>query len=224
MCRLLLLPSSQVFDSSIRKGRRFNCTIGVGQVIKVSLCASYCLKERIILETACSLMLLRIQIRKRQADRSDNNAWDHVTQLPRLSPMKSPCGAPDANQWSGKEALRVEEKQAGKPPAHHNSLRPNVPPLVRIGNIHFLLSVSFNQGWDEGVPKMSLGEKAILRCTSDYAYGRDGAGGVIPPNAGGSWIPEYCVRTKWLQISWDPWGTFSRLPCTHVAKISSKIV
>ncbi|CAM9434012.1 unnamed protein product [Choristocarpus tenellus] len=30
---------------------------------------------------------------------------------------------------------------------------------------------------------MSLGEKAILRCTSDYAYGREGAGGVIPPNA-----------------------------------------
>ncbi|CAM9921824.1 unnamed protein product [Scytosiphon promiscuus] len=40
------------------------------------------------------------------------------------------------------------------------------------------------QGWDEGVPQMSLGEKAILRCTSDYAYGREGAGGVIPPNAG----------------------------------------
>lgn len=40
------------------------------------------------------------------------------------------------------------------------------------------------QGWDEGVPKMSLGEKAILRCSSDYAYGPDGAGGVIPPNAG----------------------------------------
>lgn len=39
------------------------------------------------------------------------------------------------------------------------------------------------QGWDEGVPKMSLGEKAVLRCTSDYAYGPQGAGGVIPPNA-----------------------------------------
>ncbi|CAN0520871.1 unnamed protein product [Laminaria digitata] len=31
---------------------------------------------------------------------------------------------------------------------------------------------------------MSLGEKAVLRCTSDYAYGPQGAGGVIPPNAG----------------------------------------
>ena len=39
------------------------------------------------------------------------------------------------------------------------------------------------KGWDEGVPKMSLGEKAILRMTSDYGYGTKGAGGVIPPNA-----------------------------------------
>jgi FKBP-type peptidyl-prolyl cis-trans isomerase len=31
--------------------------------------------------------------------------------------------------------------------------------------------------------KMSLGEKAILRITSDYGYGAAGAGGVIPPNA-----------------------------------------
>ena len=44
------------------------------------------------------------------------------------------------------------------------------------------------QGWDEGVMKMSLGEKAILRITSDYGYGAAGAGDlqsrlVIPPNA-----------------------------------------
>mmetsp|Transcript_2449 Transcript_2449/g.4936 ORF Transcript_2449/g.4936 Transcript_2449/m.4936 type:complete len:110 (-) Transcript_2449:87-416(-) len=39
------------------------------------------------------------------------------------------------------------------------------------------------RGWDEGVPTMSLGEKAILRMTSDFGYGAAGAGGVIPPNA-----------------------------------------
>uniref|UniRef100_A0A7S2MD69 peptidylprolyl isomerase n=1 Tax=Helicotheca tamesis TaxID=374047 RepID=A0A7S2MD69_9STRA len=39
------------------------------------------------------------------------------------------------------------------------------------------------RGWDEGVAQMSLGEKAILRITSDYGYGPRGAGGVIPPNA-----------------------------------------
>jgi FK506-binding protein 1 len=39
------------------------------------------------------------------------------------------------------------------------------------------------QGWDEGVITMSLGEKAKLDITSDYGYGSEGAGGVIPPNA-----------------------------------------
>ena len=39
------------------------------------------------------------------------------------------------------------------------------------------------KGWDEGVAQMSLGEKAMLKITSDYGYGSRGAGGVIPPNA-----------------------------------------
>uniref|UniRef100_A0A7S4QE87 peptidylprolyl isomerase n=1 Tax=Alexandrium monilatum TaxID=311494 RepID=A0A7S4QE87_9DINO len=39
------------------------------------------------------------------------------------------------------------------------------------------------KGWDEGVPTMSLGEKAVLRMTPDFGYGSRGAGGVIPPNA-----------------------------------------
>jgi FKBP-type peptidyl-prolyl cis-trans isomerase len=39
---------------------------------------------------------------------------------------------------------------------------------------------------DEGVMTMSLGEKAMLHITSDYGYGAQGAGGVIPPNAGKS--------------------------------------
>lgn len=40
------------------------------------------------------------------------------------------------------------------------------------------------KGWDSGVMQMSLGEKALLKITSDYGYGPRGAGGVIPPNAG----------------------------------------
>jgi hypothetical protein len=40
-----------------------------------------------------------------------------------------------------------------------------------------------NQGWDEGVLQMSLGEKAMLHITSDYGYGARGAGAVIPPHA-----------------------------------------
>jgi FK506-binding protein 1 len=39
------------------------------------------------------------------------------------------------------------------------------------------------KGWDEGVAKMSLGEKAKLTISSDYGYGARGAGRVIPPNA-----------------------------------------
>ncbi|KAJ3415876.1 FK506 binding protein proline rotamase rapamycin-binding protein [Chytridiales sp. JEL 0842] len=39
------------------------------------------------------------------------------------------------------------------------------------------------RGWDEGVPQMSLGEKAVLRITYDYAYGNSGFPPVIPPQS-----------------------------------------
>jgi len=39
------------------------------------------------------------------------------------------------------------------------------------------------KGWDEGVPQLSLGQKAILTCSPDYAYGPRGYPPVIPPNA-----------------------------------------
>ena len=39
------------------------------------------------------------------------------------------------------------------------------------------------KGWDEGVPQLSVGEKAVLTCTHDYAYGAQGFPPVIPPNA-----------------------------------------
>ena len=39
------------------------------------------------------------------------------------------------------------------------------------------------KGWDEGVMKVSLGEKAKLTISPDFGYGARGAGGVIPPNA-----------------------------------------
>ena len=39
------------------------------------------------------------------------------------------------------------------------------------------------KGWDIGMASMTKGEKAILSCKAEYAYGKRGAGGVIPPNA-----------------------------------------
>ncbi|KAI1320841.1 FK506-binding protein 1 [Mortierella claussenii] len=39
------------------------------------------------------------------------------------------------------------------------------------------------KGWDEGVPQLSLKEKAILQITPDYGYGPRGFPPVIPPNA-----------------------------------------
>jgi len=38
-------------------------------------------------------------------------------------------------------------------------------------------------GWDEGVPKMSLGEKALLTAPPEFAYGPAGVPPIIPPNA-----------------------------------------
>eukprot|EP00160_Parvularia_atlantis_P008221 Unigene1747_Nuclearia_a/m.5373 Unigene1747_Nuclearia_a/g.5373 ORF Unigene1747_Nuclearia_a/g.5373 Unigene1747_Nuclearia_a/m.5373 type:complete len:130 (-) Unigene1747_Nuclearia_a:168-557(-) len=39
------------------------------------------------------------------------------------------------------------------------------------------------KGWDEGVPQMSLGEKAVLDISWDYAYGEKGYPGLIPPKS-----------------------------------------
>jgi FK506-binding protein 1 len=39
------------------------------------------------------------------------------------------------------------------------------------------------RGWDEGVPSMSLGEKARLTISFDYAYGERGFPPVIPPRS-----------------------------------------
>ena len=39
------------------------------------------------------------------------------------------------------------------------------------------------RGWDEGVPQLSLGEKAVLEITPDYGYGASGYPPVIPANS-----------------------------------------
>uniref|UniRef100_A0A1B6EME9 peptidylprolyl isomerase n=1 Tax=Cuerna arida TaxID=1464854 RepID=A0A1B6EME9_9HEMI len=39
------------------------------------------------------------------------------------------------------------------------------------------------RGWDQGVAQLSLGERAKLTCSPDFAYGAAGHPGVIPPNS-----------------------------------------
>ena len=39
------------------------------------------------------------------------------------------------------------------------------------------------KGWDEGITQLQAGQKAILTCPPDYAYGADGIPPTIPPNA-----------------------------------------
>ncbi|XP_049513608.1 peptidyl-prolyl cis-trans isomerase Fkbp12 [Dermacentor silvarum] len=39
------------------------------------------------------------------------------------------------------------------------------------------------RGWDEGVAQMSVGQRAKLICSPDYAYGAMGHHCTIPPNA-----------------------------------------
>jgi FKBP-type peptidyl-prolyl cis-trans isomerase len=39
------------------------------------------------------------------------------------------------------------------------------------------------KGWDEGVAQMTVGERANLTCTPDYAYGARGFPPVIPPGS-----------------------------------------
>uniref|UniRef100_A0A0A9XNB6 peptidylprolyl isomerase n=1 Tax=Lygus hesperus TaxID=30085 RepID=A0A0A9XNB6_LYGHE len=39
------------------------------------------------------------------------------------------------------------------------------------------------KGWDKGIATMRVGEKAVLQCAPDYAYGDRGAPPSIPPNA-----------------------------------------
>ena len=39
------------------------------------------------------------------------------------------------------------------------------------------------RGWDEGVAQLSVGQRAKLICSPDFAYGSRGHPGVIPPNS-----------------------------------------
>ena len=58
-----------------------------------------------------------------------------------------------------------------------SSLQRNRPLEFNVGTRNVIL------GWDIGIASMKKGEKAVLVCGPQYAYGSSGAGRVIPPNA-----------------------------------------
>ncbi|XP_041081015.1 peptidyl-prolyl cis-trans isomerase FKBP1A [Polyodon spathula] len=39
------------------------------------------------------------------------------------------------------------------------------------------------RGWEDGVAQMSVGQRAKLTCSPDFAYGSKGHPGIIPPDA-----------------------------------------
>jgi len=39
------------------------------------------------------------------------------------------------------------------------------------------------RGWDESIIQLKKGQKAIITCPPEYAYGTRGVPGVIPPNS-----------------------------------------
>ncbi|KAJ2358552.1 Fork head 1 [Coemansia erecta] len=50
----------------------------------------------------------------------------------------------------------------------------------------FVCNIGIGQlikGWDEGVPQMSIGQRAKFTITPDYGYGAHGVPGLIPGNA-----------------------------------------
>eukprot|EP00993_Chasmostoma_nieuportense_P000469 NODE_1432_length_1506_cov_62.484409_g1357_i0.p1 GENE.NODE_1432_length_1506_cov_62.484409_g1357_i0~~NODE_1432_length_1506_cov_62.484409_g1357_i0.p1 ORF type:complete len:467 (-),score=109.88 NODE_1432_length_1506_cov_62.484409_g1357_i0:105-1454(-) len=57
------------------------------------------------------------------------------------------------------------------------------------------------KGWDEGVKTMRKGERAILKCAPEYAYGVAGSPPKIPANATLSFDVELLSWTEWKDIS-----------------------
>jgi len=59
------------------------------------------------------------------------------------------------------------------------------------------------KGWDVGIATMHIGERAILRCSSDFAYGEKGS----PPNIPGGATLDFIVQLKEVQQYEFLWNT-----------------
>jgi len=59
------------------------------------------------------------------------------------------------------------------------------------------------KGWDVGIATMGVGERAILRCSADFAYGEKGSPPKIPANA----ALDFIVQLKEIQLYEFLWDT-----------------
>lgn len=90
---------------------------------------------------------------------------------------------------------RIIKEGAGETPKKGDSITCHYTGTLENGTVFdssvqrkqpFTVNIGVGQvikGWDEGIMGMKVGEKCVLTCTPDYAYGDRGAGKVIPPGA-----------------------------------------
>lgn len=69
------------------------------------------------------------------------------------------------------------QKNGERGPKFDSSRDRGAPFQTIIGQGHVI------RGWDEGVPQLSVGEKAVLTITPDYGYGERGYPPIIPENS-----------------------------------------
>jgi peptidylprolyl isomerase len=87
---------------------------------------------------------------------------------------------------------KITTQGTGKSPVQGSKVKVNYVGKFESGKVFdkseggFDFTIGVGQvikGWDLGVASMKVGEKATFILSPDYAYGKRGAGGVIPPNS-----------------------------------------
>lgn len=186
------------FDSSLDRGKPFTFTLGKGQVIKGW-------DEGIALLKAGDKATLYIPSDLAYGERGAGQVIppnaDLVFEVELIS-FETPepilpfdvAGKDTVTTASGLQYILVEEG-AGAQPYESQIVSVHYTGYLADGTI-FDSSIERGQpivfpvgtgrvipGWDEGIMLLNTGAKARFIIPSDLAYGANGAGGIIPPNA-----------------------------------------
>lgn len=94
-------------------------------------------------------------------------------------------------QTNGQLFKTVLVEGTGKKPANKSKVNVSYKGTLESGKVFdssddFDFTIGLGQvikGWDQGVATMRVGERAMLRCLPEYAYGANGSPPTIPPNA-----------------------------------------